>query len=114
MKMIMAVIKPEKLDEVKNALNEKNIKGITITQVIGAGNQKGQKQFYRGAEVGINLLPKIKLEIGVHDDQVDELIKVIMKPLTPAALATVKYSSIHWIMPTGLELVKMETLRFNH
>ena len=79
MKMIMAIIKPEKLDEVKNALNDKNIKGITITQVIGAGNQKGQKQYYRGAEVGINLLPKIKLEVGVHDDQVDDLVQVIMK-----------------------------------
>jgi nitrogen regulatory protein P-II 1 len=79
MKMISAIIKPEKLDEVKNALNEKDIKGITITQVIGAGNQKGRKQMYRGSEVGINLLPKIKLEVAVHDAQVDELVQVIMK-----------------------------------
>lgn len=77
MKKIEAIIKAEKLDEVKTALNEHNIKGITITQVIGAGNQKGQKQFYRGAEVSINLLPKIKLEIVVSDECVDELVQVI-------------------------------------
>lgn len=79
MKKIEAIIKPEKLDEVKNVLNSHNIKGITITQVIGAGNQKGQKQMYRGAEVSINLLPKIKLEVVVHDEFVDELVQVIAK-----------------------------------
>ncbi|MEL4105215.1 P-II family nitrogen regulator [Oscillospiraceae bacterium WX1] len=79
MKKIEAIIKPEKLDEVKNALTDHNIKGITITQVIGAGNQKGQKQLYRGAEVPINLLPKIKLEIVVAEDHVDEIVQVIAK-----------------------------------
>lgn len=77
MKKIEAIIKPEKFDEVKNALDKHNIKGITITQVIGCGNQKGQKQFYRGAEVGINLLPKIKLEVVLTDESVNEIVEVI-------------------------------------
>ena len=79
MKKIEAIIKPEKLDEVKNVLNNHDIKGITITQVLGAGNQKGQKQMYRGTEVNINLLMKIKIEIVVHDDSVDELVQAIAK-----------------------------------
>jgi nitrogen regulatory protein P-II 1 len=78
-KKIEAIIKPEKLDEVKNVLDTHNIKGITITQVMGAGNQKGQKQMYRGTEVSINLLMKIKLEIVVHDESVDELVQAIAK-----------------------------------
>lgn len=77
MKKIEAIVKPEKFDEIKNALNNQNIKGITITQVTGCGNQKGQKQFYRGTEVGINLLPKLKLEIVVSDDQVNDIVSVI-------------------------------------
>jgi nitrogen regulatory protein PII len=78
-KKIEAIIKPEKLDEIKSVLNSHNIKGITITQVMGAGNQKGQKQMYRGTEVNINLLMKIKLEIVVHDESVDELVQAIAK-----------------------------------
>jgi nitrogen regulatory protein PII len=79
LKKIEAIVKPEIFDEVKNALNSHDIKGITIMQVLGAGNQKGRKQYYRGSEVGINLLPKIKLEIVVSDEQVDELVEIISK-----------------------------------
>ena len=77
MKKIEAIVKPEKFDDIKNALNNQNIKGITITQVIGCGNQKGQKQYYRGTEVGINLLPKLKLEIVANDEQADDIVSVI-------------------------------------
>ena len=77
MKKVEAIVKPEKFDDIKNALNNQNIKGITITQVTGCGNQKGQKQYYRGAEVGINLLPKLKLEIVVNDEQADDIVSVI-------------------------------------
>lgn len=77
MKKIEAIIKPEKFDDIKEALNKHNVKGMTISQVMGYGNQKGQKNYYRGAEIGINLLPKTKLEIVVNDEHVDEVVAVI-------------------------------------
>ncbi len=79
MKKIEAIVQPEKFDEIKEALNDHEIKGITISQVIGCGNQKGKKKYYRGTEVSINLLPKIKIEIVVSDDSVDEIVDVIAK-----------------------------------
>ncbi|MDP4153122.1 MAG: P-II family nitrogen regulator [Bacillota bacterium] len=79
MKKVEAIIKPEKFDEIKEALNHLDIKGMTIMQVLGFGNQKGQKKFYRGTEISLNLLPKIKIEIVINDNLVDEIVSVIAK-----------------------------------
>jgi len=79
MKKIEAIIKPFKLDEVKDQLNEKGAFGITVTEVKGFGRQKGHTELYRGAEYVVDFLPKTKLEIVVKDDQFEEIIEVIMK-----------------------------------
>ncbi len=79
MKKIEAIIKPFKLDEVKDQLNEKGAYGITVTEVKGFGRQKGHTELYRGAEYTVDFLPKTKLEIVVKDEQLDEIIEVITK-----------------------------------
>ena len=77
MKKIEAIVKPERFDAIKETLSEHEIKGMTITQVIGCGNQKGQVKYYRGTEFHVNLLPKVKIEIVVHDNKLAEILKVI-------------------------------------
>lgn len=77
MKMITAIIKPFKLDEVREALSEIGISGITATEVKGFGRQKGHTELYRGAEYTVDFLPKVKLEIAIAADQVDSVIEVI-------------------------------------
>jgi nitrogen regulatory protein PII len=77
MKKIEAIIKPFKLDDVKEALNESGIQGMTISEVKGYGRQKGHKEIYRGAEYVVDFIPKIKLEIVVEDDWVDKVIATI-------------------------------------
>lgn len=77
MKKIEAIIKPFKLDDVKEALNEIGIQGMTIVEVKGYGRQKGHKEIYRGAEYVVDFIPKIKIEIVVDDKQVDKVTKVI-------------------------------------
>ncbi|MFZ5596059.1 MAG: P-II family nitrogen regulator [Bacillota bacterium] len=77
MKKIEAIIRPQKLDEVKEALNRSGIHGMTVSQVYGCGKQKGMVGVYRGQEYSINLLPKIRVEIVVRDDKVDEVVGVI-------------------------------------
>ncbi len=79
MKKVEAVIKPFKLDEVKDKLNEIGIKGITVTEVKGFGRQKGHTELYRGAEYVVDFLPKIKLEIIIPDNQLDDVVETIMK-----------------------------------
>src|SRR5437868_4070631 len=69
MKMVMAIIKPFKLDDVREALSEAGVNGITATEVKGFGRQKGHTELYRGAEYVVDFLPKIKLEVAVADDQ---------------------------------------------
>jgi len=78
MKKIEAIIKPFKLDEVKDALNGIGIKGMTVTEVKGYGRQKGHTEIYRGAEYVVDFIPKIKLEIIVPDEQVDQVIDTIL------------------------------------
>jgi nitrogen regulatory protein P-II 1 len=78
MKKIEAIIQPIKLEEIKEALNDINIKGITITQVMGCGATKGWKEYYRGAEIYLNVLPKIMLMMVVPDERVDEIVSVII------------------------------------
>ena len=73
----MAVIKPFKLDEVRDSLTELGIQGITVTEVRGFGRQKGHKEIYRGAEYEVNYLPKIKLELAIEDDLLDRVLETI-------------------------------------
>ena len=77
MKMVMAVIKPFKLDEVRDSLTELGIQGITVTEVRGFGRQKGHKEIYRGAEYEVYYLPKIKLELAIEDDLLDRVLETI-------------------------------------
>ncbi len=77
MKLLTAIIKPFKLDEVKDALNEIGIQGITVTEVKGFGRQKGHTELYRGAEYVVDFLPKIKMEIVVKEDMVHKVIETI-------------------------------------
>ena len=79
MKMIMAIIKPFKLDDVREALAEAGITGITVTEVKGFGRQKGHTELYRGAEYVVDFLPKVKIEIVVADDAVEGAIDSIVK-----------------------------------
>ena len=79
MKMLTAIIKPFKLDEVREALMEAGITGMTVTEVKGYGRQKGHTEIYRGAEYAVNFLPKIKIEVVVGTDQVDRAIETIIK-----------------------------------
>jgi nitrogen regulatory protein P-II 1 len=77
MKLVEAIIKPFKLDEVKDALNEIGIEGITVSEVKGFGRQKGHTELYRGAEYVVDFIPKVKLEIAVSDDQVVKVVEAI-------------------------------------
>jgi nitrogen regulatory protein P-II 2 len=77
MKLITAIIKPFKLDEVREALSEINVQGMTVTEVKGFGRQKGHTELYRGAEYVVDFLPKIKIEAAVDDDIVDQVIDAI-------------------------------------
>ncbi|WP_266169187.1 P-II family nitrogen regulator [Dyella subtropica] len=77
MKLVVAVIKPFKLDDVREALAEVGVQGITVTEVKGFGRQKGHTELYRGAEYVVDFLPKIKLEVAVVDDQLDRVVEAI-------------------------------------
>ena len=82
MKLVIAVIKPFKLDEVREALSAIGVQGITATEVKGFGRQKGHTELYRGAEYVVDFLPKIKLEIAVNDDLADKTIETILTTAT--------------------------------
>lgn len=79
MKLVTAVIKPFKLDDVRDALSEIGIQGLTVTEVRGFGRQKGHTELYRGAEYVVDFLPKVKIEIAVGDNQVEPAIEAISK-----------------------------------
>jgi len=78
MKLVTAIIKPFKLDDVREAISEIGIDGLTVTEVKGFGRQKGHTELYRGAEYQVDFLPKVKLEIAVLDDQVERLVEAIV------------------------------------
>ena len=77
MKMVTAIIKPFRLDDVRNALNEEGVHGMTVTEVKGFGRQRGHTELYRGAEYVVDFLPKSKIEVAVADDQVDRVVEAI-------------------------------------
>jgi nitrogen regulatory protein P-II 2 len=93
MKIVMAIIKPFKLDEVRDALTCDRRARMTVTEVKGYGRQKGHTEIYRGAEYAVSFLPKIKIEVAVASDQVDKTVEAITRPPRPARSATARSSS---------------------
>ncbi|SEQ74031.1 nitrogen regulatory protein P-II family [Rosenbergiella nectarea] len=79
MKLVTVVIKPFKLEDVREALSSIGIQGLTVTEVKGFGRQKGHAELYRGAEYSVNFLPKVKIDIAIAEDQLEEVIEVITK-----------------------------------
>jgi nitrogen regulatory protein PII len=79
MKLVMAIVRPSKVEEIKDALAKLSISGMTITEVRGHGRQKGHAAIYRGKEYSVSLLPKMKVEIVLPDDMVDEVIRTIIE-----------------------------------
>ena len=77
MKLVTAIIKPFKLDDVRESLSESNVHGMTVTELKGFGRQKGHTELYRGAEYVVDFLPKIKIEVAVADEQLDEVMEAI-------------------------------------
>src|SRR5690606_20222796 len=79
MKMVMAIIKPFKLDDVREALSEIGVNGVTVTEVKGFGRQKGHTELYRGAEYVVDFLPKVKIEVAVTEDQLERVVDAIQR-----------------------------------
>ena len=79
MKLIMAIIKPFKLDDVREALTPLGVQGLTVSEVKGFGRQKGQTEIYRGAEYHVNFLPKVKIEVAVPDEMAEQVVEAIMR-----------------------------------
>ncbi|BBB28177.1 P-II family nitrogen regulator [Neptunomonas japonica] len=79
MKLVSAVIKPFKLDDVREALSDIGIQGVTVTEVKGFGRQKGHTELYRGAEYVVDFLPKVKIEVAIDEDMLDQVIEAISK-----------------------------------
>lgn len=99
MKMISAIIKPFKLDDVRAALSDIGVSGLTVYEVKGFGRQKGHTELYRGAEYVVDYIPKMKIEIAVNDDQVDRVIDAIIETAKTGKIGDGK------IFVTGLENV---------
>jgi nitrogen regulatory protein P-II 2 len=97
MKIVMAVIKPFKLEEVRDALTAVGVHGLTVTEVKGYGRQKGHTEIYRGAEYAVSFLPKIKIEVAVADAQVDRTVEAITSAAKTGQIGDGK------IFVTGLE-----------
>ena len=95
MKLVTAIIKPFKLDDVRELLRKQNINGITVSEVKGYGRQLGRTEMYRGAEYTVEFLPKIKLEIAVNDDVVDRLIEDLSEELNTNHIGDGKI----WVTP---------------
>ncbi|MCD6663162.1 MAG: P-II family nitrogen regulator [Comamonas sp.] len=104
MKMITAILKPFKLDEVREALSEIGVQGITVTEVKGFGRQKGHTELYRGAEYVVDFLPKVKVEAAVADAQVDRVIEAI-----EAAARTGKIGDGKIFVAEMLQVVRIRT-----
>jgi nitrogen regulatory protein P-II 2 len=79
MKLVVAIIKPFKLDEVREALTSLGIQGLTVSEVKGFGRQKGQTEIYRGAEYSVSFLPKVKIEVVVSDELTDQVVEAVQK-----------------------------------
>ncbi len=104
MKVVVAVIKPFKLDEVKDALQGVGVEGMTVTDVRGYGRQRGHTEVYRGAEYRVDLIPKVRLEIAVDDDQVDEVIKAVTTTARTDSIGDGKV----WVVPVE-QVIRIRT-----
>ena len=104
MKVVIAVIKPFKLDDVKEALEDLGVQGMTVTDARGFGRQKGHTEVYRGAEYQIDFVPKIRIEIAVHDDRVTEIVKTIVTSAKTDSIGDGKV----WVIPAE-EVVRIRT-----
>ncbi len=104
MKKVEAIIKPFKLDEVKEALQQVGIQGLTVTEVKGFGRQKGHTELYRGAEYVVDFLPKIKLEIVIDDDMVDKAVETIVEAANTGRIGDGKI----FVLPLG-EAIRIRT-----
>ena len=109
MQMVMAIIKPFKLDEVREALAEVGVQGITVTEVKGFGRQKGHTELYRGAEYVVDFLPKIKLEVAVADDQLDRVLEAIQ-----ASARTGKIGDGKIFVSTLEQVIRIRTGELDH
>ena len=104
MKVVVAVIKPFKLDDVKEALEDLGVQGMTVTDARGFGRQKGHTEVYRGAEYQIDFVPKIRIEIAVDDDAVAETVKAIVTSAKTDSIGDGKV----WVIPAE-EVVRIRT-----
>ena len=104
MKLVVAIIKPFKLEEVKEALEDVGSQGMTISDARGFGRQRGHTEVYRGAEYRVDLIPKIRLEIAVDDDQVDEVVKAIVTAARTDSIGDGKV----WVVPAE-QVVRIRT-----
>ncbi len=104
MKKVEAIIKPFKLDEVKEALQQIGVQGLTVTEVKGFGRQKGHTELYRGAEYVVDFLPKIKLEIVLEDEMVDKAVEAIIEAANTGRIGDGKI----FVLPLG-ETIRIRT-----
>ncbi|MFQ5697527.1 MAG: P-II family nitrogen regulator [Myxococcota bacterium] len=104
MKKVEAIIKPFKLDEVKEALNQIGIQGITVSEVKGFGRQKGHTELYRGAEYVVDFLPKIKLEVVVEEEMVEKVVDAVQQAANTGRIGDGKI----FVMPVG-DAVRIRT-----
>jgi nitrogen regulatory protein PII len=104
MKVVVAVIKPFKLDDVKEALEDIGVQGMTVTDARGFGRQKGHTEVYRGAEYQIDFVPKIRIEVAVDDDQVNEIVKAIVASAKTDSIGDGKV----WVIPAE-EVIRIRT-----
>lgn len=95
MKLITAVVKPFKLDEVKNALQERGVHGLTVTEASGYGRQHGHTEVYRGAEYRIDLVPKVRIEVVVEDEEADVVVDAIVEAARTGKIGDGKV----WVVP---------------
>jgi nitrogen regulatory protein PII len=103
-KLVVAVVKPHKLDEVKESLREIGIQGLTTTEVEGFGRQRGHTEVYRGAEYQVDFVPKIKVEVVVDDDQVQGVVDAVMKAARTGKIGDGKI----WVTPVE-QVVRIRT-----
>ncbi|MDQ4065741.1 MAG: P-II family nitrogen regulator [Actinomycetota bacterium] len=104
MKVVVAIVKPFKLDEVKDALEDIGVQGMTVTDARGFGRQRGHTEVYRGAEYQVDFVPKTRIEIAVDDDHVDEVVKAIVTSARTDSIGDGKV----WVLPAE-QVVRIRT-----
>jgi nitrogen regulatory protein P-II 1 len=104
MKLIVAVIKPFKLADVKTRLEELGVHGMTVTEAQGFGRQRGHREVYRGAEYRVDFVPKVRIELAVPDDQVDTVVEALVDVARTGSIGDGKV----WVQPMG-ELIRVRT-----